>query len=370
MRFARRAFALWIMVCSQLLLALPVQAQEVRHLIYAAVPGIGNDPQFGGIGILVFDRDQGHKFVRRIATWPTYTREAPEPIKGIAASVESGLLYLSTTRRLAAFDLKTDKLVWQKGYDADCCDRMAVSPDGKVLYVPSFGYPKWYVVNAHTGDVITTVEKEGEAHNTIYSPSGERVYLAALRSPTLVVLDPRTNKVVREVGPFSKHVRPFTINGKETIAYVSVNDLLGVGVGDLKTGKVLYEVSVPGFEKGKPRGHGTISHGVALTHDETEVWVADGPNKAAHIFDATVMPPKYKQSLILRDEVTWFTCSIDGTLMYPASGEVIDIKSKKVLTGLVDEKGRVVETEKLIEVDFAGDRPVKAGDQFCFGEKR
>jgi hypothetical protein len=164
------------------------------------------------------------------------------------------------------------------------------------------------------------------------------------------------NKIVREVGPFSKQVRPFTINSKETIAYVNVNDLLGFGVGDLTTGKVLYEVSVPGYPKGKPRGHGTISHGVALTHDETEIWVADGPNKSAHIFDATVMPPKYKQSLQLRDEVTWFTCSIDGTLIYPASGEVVDIKSKRVAAALTDEKGRAVETEKLIEIDFAGDR--------------
>ena len=348
----------------------PAQAQPVRHLIYAAVPGIGNDVAFGGVGILVFDRDQGHKLLRRIPTWPTYTREAPEPIKGIAASAASGLLYVSTTRRLAAFDLKTDRLVWQKGYDADCCDRMAVSPDGMRLYVPSFGLPKWYVVDGLTGAVITTVEKDGEAHNTIYSPSGERVYLAALRSPTLAILDPRSNKIVREVGPFSKQIRPFTLNGKETIAYVSVNDLLGVGVGDMTTGKVLYEVLVPGFEKGKPRGHGTISHGVALTHDETEIWVADGPNKHAHIFDATVMPPKYKGSLKLRDEVTWFTCSIDGTLIYPASGEVVEIKTKRILAALSDEAGRPVETEKLLEVDFSGDRPVAAGDQFCFGEKR
>ena len=353
-----------------LLLGPPVQAQPVRHLIYAAVPGIGNDVAFGGVGILVFDRDQGHKLLRRIPTWPTYTREAPEPIKGIAASVGSGLLYVSTTRRLAAFDLKTDHLVWQKGYDADCCDRMAVSPDGKRLYVPSFGLPKWYVVDGLTGEVITTVEKDGEAHNTIYSPSGERVYLSALRSPTLAILDPRSNKIVREVGPFSKQIRPFTLNGRETIAYVSVNDLLGVGIGDMTTGKVLYEVPVPGFEKGKPRGHGTISHGVALTHDETEIWVADGPNKHAHIFDATVMPPKYKESLELRDEVTWFTCSIDGTLIYPASGEVVEIKTKRILAALTDERGRPVETEKLLEVDFSGDRPVAAGDQFCFGEKR
>jgi outer membrane protein assembly factor BamB len=362
---------IWLTVLLAMMLGSPAGAQALRHLIYAAVPGIGNDVQFGGTGILVFDRDQGHKLLRRIRTWPTYLREAPEPIKGIAASVESGLLYVSTTRRLAAFDLKTDQLVWQKGYDADCCDRMAVSPDGKVLYVPSFGAPKWYVVDAHTGAEITTVEKDGEAHNTIYSPSGDRVYLAALRSPILAVLDPHTNRIVRQVGPFSKQVRPFTINGKETLAYVSVNDLLGVGVGDLTTGKVLAEVAVPGFPtNAKPRGHGTISHGVALTHDESEVWVADGPNKHAHIFDATVMPPKYKQSLPLRDEVTWFTCSIDGSLIYPSTGEVVDIKSKQIVGALSDEKGRPVETEKLLEVDFAGDKPVRAGDQFCFGERR
>jgi hypothetical protein len=109
---------------------------------------------------------------------------------------------------------------------------------------------------------------------------------------------------------------------------------------------------------------------VALIHDETEIWVADGPNKHAHIFDATVMAPKYKESLQLRDEVSWFTCSIDGTLIYPSSGEGVDIKSKRILAALTDENGRAVETEKLLEIDFAGDRPVKAGDQFCFGEKR
>ena len=82
------------------------------------------------------------------------------------------------------------------------------------------------------------------------------------------------------------------------------------------------------------------------------------------------MPPKYKESLQLRDEVSWFTCSIDGTLIYPSSGEVVDIKSKRILAALTDENGRAVETEKLLEIDFAGDRPVEAGDQFCLGEKR
>jgi len=159
----------------------PAVAQDVRRYIYAAVPGVSNDEQFGGIGVLVFDVDNGHKFVRRIPTFETYRREAVEPVKGIAAHAGTGRLYVSTTRRLAAFDLVTDKLVWQKGYDADCCDRMAVSVDGKTLYVPAFERPKWYVVDAAKGNVITTIVTEGEAHNTIYSPHTGRVYLASLR---------------------------------------------------------------------------------------------------------------------------------------------------------------------------------------------
>ncbi len=39
-----------------------------RHYLYVAAPGIRNYLEFGGAGILVFDIDNGHKFVKRIAT--------------------------------------------------------------------------------------------------------------------------------------------------------------------------------------------------------------------------------------------------------------------------------------------------------------
>lgn len=350
---------------------IPANAQgDERHFIYAALPGVGNDLKLGGQGILVFDADNGYKLVKRILTWPVYTRESPEPVKGIAAHAGNGLLYVSTTRRLAAFDLATDQMVWSKSYDSDCCDRMSVSPDGRTLHVPAYLKPKWYVVDAKTGNVLSTVTTEGEAHNTLYSPTGKGVYLQALRVPQFAVADVQTGKITQRVGPFSNQVRPFTINGKETLAFVNVNNLLGVGVGDLKTGKVLHEVKVPGFELGKPRAHGTAAHGIALTHDEKEIWVADGPNSHAHIFDAVPMPPVYKTSVKLRSEPGWFTCSIDGKLMYSSSGEVFDIASKKLIATLSDEKGNPVESEKLLQVDFSGGKPVRAGDQFCFGQVR
>ena len=43
-------------------------AQEERRLLYVAVPGIRNLLEYGGHGLLVFDIDHGHKFVKRIPT--------------------------------------------------------------------------------------------------------------------------------------------------------------------------------------------------------------------------------------------------------------------------------------------------------------
>ena len=82
-------------------------------------------------------------------------------------------------------------------------------------------------------------------------------------------------------------MRPFTINGSQTLCFVNVNDLLGFEVGDITTGKMLHRVEVTGYQKGAVKRHGCPSHGIALTPDERELWLADGANSAMHIFDAT-----------------------------------------------------------------------------------
>ena len=79
------------------------------------------------------------------------------------------------------------------------------------------------------------------------------------------------------------------------------------------------------------------------------------------------MPPKQIASIRCRDEPGWITFSIDGTLAYPSSGDVIDVKTRKVIGGLTDEKGRAVGSEKLLEIDFDGATPVRAGNQFGVG---
>ena len=107
-----------------------------------------------------------------------------------------------------------------------------------------------------------------------------------------------------------------------------------------------------------------------MTQDETEIWVADNANNYLRVFDATVMPPTMKTSIKVRDEPGWITFGIDGTLAYPSTGDVVDVKTKKIVATLQDENGANAESEKLLEIDFAGGKPSAAGDQFGKGKKR
>jgi YVTN family beta-propeller protein len=353
-----------------LLTALPAAAQEKRYL-YAATPGIRNYLDYGGIGVLVFDIDNGHRFVKRIPTWalPAEPGKEPENVKGIEASAKTGKLYVSTIKRVACIDLKTEKILWDKELPGGC-DRMALSPDGKLLYVPSFEGPHWNAVDAATGEVVAKVVTKSGAHNTIFGPDGREVYLAGLRSKDLSVVDPKTHTVVKTVGPFSEPIRPFTINGSQTLCYVNVNKLLGFEIGDMKTGKMLHRVEVQGYQQGPVKRHGCPSHGIALTPDEKEIWLADGANSMLHVFDATVMPPKQIASMKVRDQPGWITFSIDGKLTYSSSGEVFDTKTKKIVATLEDETGRHVGSEKVLEIDFKNGSPVREGDQFGIGARK
>jgi hypothetical protein len=86
----------------------------------------------------------------------------------------------------------------------------------------------------------------------------------------------------------------------------------------------------------------------------------DGVYGYVYPYDVTVMPPKYLAGVpIYKDPQEqphpgWISFSIDGRYAYPDGGVVIDTKTKKVAA-------RIPTSEKLLEVDFEGGKPVKTG---------
>src|SRR5262249_29165648 len=157
-------------------------------------------------------------------------------------------------------DLVSEKTIWEKKLEG-ACDRPAITPDGRTLFVPSLEGPHWNVVDGASGDVVRKIVRNSGAHNTVCSLDGGRAYLAGLKSPILAVVDTKSQDVT-EAGPFSAPIRPFTVNGDRTRVYVTVNKLLGFEIGDLTSGKMLHRVEVPGFKTGPVKRHGCPSHGV------------------------------------------------------------------------------------------------------------
>ena len=333
--------------------------------LYVATPGIRDYLGYGGHGILVFDINNGHKFVKRIKTSGYHPDKTPSNVKGIAVSIPLNSIYVSTLESLQRIDLATDKIIWEKFIEGGC-DRMSISPDGKTMYLPSLEKDIWNVVDCETGNVIKKLDGFKRAHNTLYGPSGNAVYLADIGNPWVYVASTKENEVTKKVGPFSNFVRPFTVNAKESKVFATVDGLLGFEVGDLNTGEKLAQVVVEGWETGHVRRHGNPSHGIGLTPDEKEIWLCDGHNMRMHVFSST---PPYQQltTIPLQDMPGWITFSLDGKYAYPSSGEVIDVKTRKVVTVLQDEFYNNVASEKMVEIHFDGNKAIKAGDQFGIG---
>nr|WP_295923085.1 hypothetical protein [uncultured Dyadobacter sp.] len=340
-------------------------ARAAGRYLYVATPGIRDYLGYGGHGLLVFDMDNHHRFVKRIRTKGLHPNGKPSNVKGIAVSLPLNSLYISTLEGLQRIDLTSEKVVWEKAFEGGC-DRMAISPDGRTMYLPSLEKGFWNVVSCETGEIIRKISVHKRAHNTIYGASGNAVYMGDIASPWLHVANPKTHELVAKVGPFANYVRPFTINADESLAYVTVDSLLGFEVGDLKKGTKIAHIDVQGWERGPVRRHGNPSHGIGLTPDEKEIWLCDGHNMRMHVFSAQ---PPYQQltTIPVQDMPGWVTFSMDGRYAYPSSGEVIDVKTRRVVTTLTDEFHNNVASEKMIEVQFKDGKPVRAGDQFGVG---
>ena len=128
-------------IFAALLFAAVSQAAD-RHLLYMASPD-GAQPGGSGEGVLIFDIDDGHKFVRRIDV-PIFK----EGIRGFCANAKTHRAYYSTTNHtLGCLDLETDKIVWEKKYPSGC-DRAAVTPDEKELWISDQDGKRLYIFDA------------------------------------------------------------------------------------------------------------------------------------------------------------------------------------------------------------------------------
>ncbi len=337
--------------------------EKVHRYLYAATPDGAQLDSGSGTGILVFDMDDGFKFVRRI--------EGPMlkgGVRGLTGTTAAHALFYSTTdKRMGRLDLETDKVVWEKEFSGGC-DRSSATPDGAKIFAPTGWWgPRevggFIVIDAATGAELHRIVVGPRAHNSIVSPDGSRLFLGT--ETTLTVFDPRDERVLMKIPEVGESgVFPFTMNGKLTLAFVCLGKHVGFDVVDLASGKPIHRV----LAGDAPIEHRT--HGVALTPDETELWISDQVGQKLFIFDATKMPPAPKGHVALSmGGHGWVNFSLDGTYAWSHTPDIFDARTKKQIATLRDEKGKPFASSKLIEVHLRDGKVARIGNEFGIGRK-
>ena len=341
-----------------------------KELIYAAVPG----------SIVVLDAKHGYNFVKRITFEEKPATLPLESIAGMAASTATNMVYVSTRGHLYAINLLTEKVVWSNAYEpGTCCERGQVTPDGLTLDVGSDLKNFHRVIDASTGAVkgIIPTPQSMFNHNMNMSPDGKTIF-AAPNGNTMTIADMATMKPTGTI-TFSDHVRVFVINHDASRVYANLNNLLGFEIADAKTKKVIKRIEAPA-EMWKAKwadpnqhfyGHGAPMHGIAMTPDESEIWIPDAINDQVLVYDNTGEWPKLDLTKSIKTEAPngWITMGLDGKLAYMASGDVVDVKAHKIVGQLRDEYGRQMDSEKVLDLEFdLNGKMVRKVNEFAIGD--
>jgi DNA-binding beta-propeller fold protein YncE len=350
-----------------------------RHLLYVVMPGSLERPGWlNGVGVIVLDPDNGYIFVKRIPTWNYAASMSPEQVSGVAASPVTNLMYVAARGRLGAIDLATDKMVWSVTLDGQCCERPQVTPDGKIVVVGGDLKDYWYEVNGTTGKLIGILHapESQNSHNLNLSADGKTAFMSP-NNKVMTVSDVRTRKIIRTIR-FPDNIRVFVLNKDSTRVYANNNNFLGYRVADVRTGRIIQSVEVTSvpwrakwFANPRPRiPHGCPSHGIAITPDGKEIWLDDGIFNKIHIFSNTDHPREIDTINSTGAGPFWLTFGLDAKYAFASSGDIIDIKTHKIVGQMRDEYGHPMYSEKLLDMTFIDGHLQRVSNQFAnqFGD--
>jgi hypothetical protein len=324
----------------------------------------------------VYDMDHEFKLLKTISLPQTKAE-----VRGVSVAPSTHLMFImfggdgkangSGNGSVLAYDLLSERVVWEVKL-ATGIDSGQVSPDAKRLYVPSGeNEPSgiWNVLSTENGAVIGTVKGGSGAHNTVVSNDGGYVYMGGRTSSIFDVYETASGKV-KEVGPMIGTVRPFTINGSNTLAFTTATGFDGFQVSSVRSGKVLFTISFGTVPSGFP--FTAPSHGASLSPDEKQLYVIDAVHKQVQVWDVSkvkegIAPTQIgviplaglsgSESPCTYDCTRggWLQLSADGSLLFVGdSGEVIETATRKVLTTL----STLAQTKKSIEVDWQNGVPI------------
>src|SRR3981081_414269 len=189
----------------------------------------------------------------------------------------------------------------------------AVTPDGHYVTVPIRDGDSVAIVDVNQQKIVKLLPIK-EPHNSLNMGSNRYMFVTSMGSNEIDVID-------FEKMDFSDHIpvggrpRPFVVSKDGRTMYVAVSNLHGFNIVDIPEKKLTQRVEMPSEHPAPPRKRefetpDTATHGLALTPDESELWVTSLLDDCIYIYD--LKAKKITGRLNTGDGPNWVVFSPDG----------------------------------------------------------
>ena len=226
---------------------------------------------------------------------------------------------------IGVVDLSTLKLVKVLRGVSDP-EQLAVSADGKRLYVASEDTGQAFVLDASDGRILTKLAVGGEPEGVTLSPGGRHVYVTSEEDHHIAVIDTATSRLVStlEVGQRPRFT-VFSDDGAQ--AFVSAENDGTISVIDAKALKVLRTIKLEGAL--------TRPVGMVVSHDGKRLYTVTGRGK--NLLELEISTGKVLRTVEVGPRPWGVALSPRGDVLYTANGNsndvsVVDAASFKVLS--------------------------------------
>jgi YVTN family beta-propeller protein len=193
---------------------------------------------------------------------------------------------------------------------------LALSPDGRRLYVPLYDRLRIDVVDTEKHAVVDHLPAALGSHGMKLSPDGARLYVGSMFWDMLLVIDLKTGQPVKRI-PFKDAVRPFVFTRDEKRLYAQLSRLHGFEVVDLEKGRVVRRVALPELPAGTKLPEffpNTYNHGLALSPDEKLLLAAGSVADYVCVYSQPGL--ELLKTIPVGRDPNWIVFSRDGRLAF------------------------------------------------------
>jgi YVTN family beta-propeller protein len=264
--------------------------------------------------------------------------KAGERVHGVCLQADGKRLFATvetdqTLRIIDTASQQTIATVKVSGRPNQC----AATPDGKYVAVPIRDKDSVDIIDVKQGKIVKNLPIK-EPHNALNTGSNRYIYVSSMGSHEIDLIDLEKMDFAAHI-PAGGRPRPYVVSSDGNTMYVAVAELHGFVIVDIPGKKVLERVEIPAehatLRKLQYETPDTLTHGLALTPDGSELWVSSLLDDSMYIYD--VKAKKVTGRVSTGMGPNWIVFTPDGKYACVSNTDtddvsIIDVKARREVT--------------------------------------